>query len=192
MPVPPIYTLGYGARDIEDLLAVLQANRIQYLIDVRSSPYSGYKPEFSKNALQATLEANGIRYVFMGDTLGGQPEDEHCYTDGKVDYTKVAQQPFYLEGIERLHKACRQGRRVVLMCSEGKPESCHRSKLIGQTLATEGIEVLHIDEKDAVITQKDVLLRLTGGQLSLFGDDYLSFTSRKRYRDEHGDVDGAE
>ena len=192
MPVSPIYTLGYGARDIDDLLAVLQANQIQYLIDVRSVPYSGYKPEFSKNALQSFLETNGIRYVFMGDSLGGQPDDAHCYTDGKVDYEKVAQRPFFREGIERLHKASRQDQRVVLMCSEGKPENCHRSRLIGQTLTTEGIEVLHIDEADAVISQKEVLLRLTGGQLNLFGDDYFGFTSRKRYRDGQESADGVE
>ncbi len=180
----PIYTIGYGARDVETLLAVLQANRIRYLLDVRSSPYSSYKPEFSKNALLHFLEANGIRYLFIGDALGGQPDDDRCYTDGKVDYEKVAQTSFYQGGIERLHKASRQSQRVVLMCSEGKPENCHRSKLIGQTLTAEGIEVLHIDEKDEVISQKEVLLRLTGGQPSLFGDDFFTFTSKKRYRDE--------
>jgi uncharacterized protein (DUF488 family) len=185
----PIYTIGYGARDLESFLSALKANDIQYLLDVRTSPYSSFKPEFSKNALQTFLEANGIRYLFMGDTLGGQPEEDVCYTDGKVDYDKVAQQPFYRTGIERLHKASRQGQRLVLMCSEGKPENCHRSKLIGKTLTNEGIEVLHIDEQDAVITQMDILLRLTGGQPSLFGDDFFSFTSKKRYRDENQGTD---
>jgi len=180
----PIYTIGYGARALEELLVVLRANQIQYLLDVRSSPYSSYKPEFSKNALQTSLESNDIHYIFMGDVLGGQPNDPACYTGGKVDYDKVAEQPFYRAGIERLHNASHQGQRVVLMCSEGKPENCHRSKLIGQTLTSEGLEVLHIDEQDVVISQKDVLLRLTGGQPSLFGDDFFSFTSRKRYRDE--------
>ena len=183
----PIYTIGYGARSVEDLISVLQSNQIEYLLDIRSSPYSSYKPEFSKNALKATLEAHGIRYLFMGDTLGGQPEDKSCYTDGKVDYEKVAQQSFYQEGLRRLHKASRQNQRVVLMCSEGKPENCHRTKLIGQTLTAEGIEVLHIDEEDTLISQKDVLLRLTGGQPSLFGDDFFTFTSRKRYLDEQWD-----
>jgi uncharacterized protein (DUF488 family) len=180
----PIYTIGYGARQVEELLAALQANQIQYLLDVRSKPYSSYKPEFSKSALQSVLESDGVRYVFIGDNLGGQPNDETCYTDGKVDYARLAQKSFYWEGIERLKEASHQGQRVVLMCSEGKPENCHRSKLIGQTLMEEGIEVLHIDEQNAVISQKEVLLRLTGGQPSLFGEKFFSFTSRKRYQDE--------
>lgn len=190
MPGEPIYTIGYGARQVEELIAALQANQIQYLLDVRSKPYSSYKPEFSKIALQSFLESHRVRYHFMGDTLGGQPEDETCYTDGKVDYAKVAKKSFYLEGIEHLKKASRQGQRVALMCSEGKPEICHRSKLIGQTLTEEGIVVLHIDEQNVILSQKEVLLRLTGGQPSLFGDEFFSFTSRKRYQsDPTGNMD---
>ncbi|MBN1666822.1 MAG: DUF488 domain-containing protein [Anaerolineales bacterium] len=186
-----IFTIGYGKREIADLLAVLQSNQIDYLIDVRSSPYSSYKPEFSQNALQAYLEAQGIRYVFMGDLLGGQPDDRECYIDGKVDYARLAQQPNYRAGVERLHKASREGRHVVLMCSEGKPENCHRSKLIGQTLSADGIEVLHIDEHDALISQQEVLLRLMGGQPSLFGDQFFTFTSRKKYQDDSDPLDEA-
>ncbi|MBM3143784.1 MAG: DUF488 family protein [Chloroflexi bacterium] len=185
MFITPIHTIGYGSRGIDAFLAALQAHQIHYLIDVRTSPYSSYKPEFSRANLQNTVEANGIRYIFMGDTLGGQPDDPACYTNGKVDYEKVADQPFYQQGIARLHEASRRGQRVALMCSEGKPENCHRSKLIGKTLAAERLEVLHIDEEDEVITQAQVLLRLTGGQPSLFGDDFFAFTSRKRYRDEY-------
>ena len=160
----PIHTIGYGTRDIDAFLTVLQSHQIQYLIDVRSKPYSSYKPEFSKAPLQNFLEANSIRYVFMGNALGGQPEDPSYYTNGKVNYDKVAGQPFYQEGITRLLKASRQGQRVALMCSEGKPEICHRSKLIGHTLAAQGLEVLHIDEKGEVIPQELVLSAQTQKQ----------------------------
>ena len=47
--------------------------------------------------------------------------------------------------------------------------------------------MLHIDENDALVDQEAVILRLTGGQLSLFGD--LTFTSRKRYDEPASDVD---
>ena len=187
MPIAPIYTIGYGARQVEERIAPLQANQIEYLLDVRSKPYSSYKPEFSKSALMSNLESHGVRYIFMGDTIGGQPIDETCYTDGKVDYAKLSHKSFYLEGIERLKSASHKGQRVALMCSEGKPENCHRSKLIGQTLTAEGVEVLHIDEQNMVLSQKEVLLRLTGGQPSLFGDDFFSYTSRKKYRGESAD-----
>lgn len=181
MPRIPIYTIGYGAREIDAFITTLKVNNIDYLIDVRSRPYSRYKPDFTKEALTAYLERAGIRYVFMGDTLGGQPEDGSCYTDGKVDYDKLAATTFYQEGIGRLHDAFRQQRSVALMCSEGKPEQCHRSKLIGRTLAAEQIPIMHIDENDRLITQEDVMRRIDGGQPSLFGDDFHKLTSRKRY-----------
>jgi len=179
---PPLYTIGYGARDIDAFLAALRRYDIAYLLDVRSKPYSRYKPDFSRERLEEHVRAAGIRYVYMGDALGGLPADRSCYDDNnKVDYAKVNEREFYQTGIERLVKAQAQGLAVAVMCSEGKPENCHRTKLIGKTLAARGLPVAHIDENDDLITQDDVLLRLTGGQPSLFGDALLPATSRKRY-----------
>ena len=179
-PIPiPIYTIGYGSRSIAELIEVLHQHEIVYLIDVRSAPYSRYKPEFSKAALANELEQKGIRYVFMGDTLGGRPDDETCYVNGKVDYEKVKTMEFYQRGIERLHAAFLQQQSVVLMCSEGKPEECHRCKLIGTTLTKDNIPVIHIDENGKQMTQEQIIDRLTGGQLSMFGED--TFHSRKKY-----------
>jgi len=176
---PPLYTIGYGARTLDEFLAALAANRIEFLIDVRTAPYSKFKQEFSKELLQHHVERAGIRYIFMGDTIGGQPKDPACHTDGKVDYDKVRVQPFFQAGIERLKKAFESQRRVALMCSEGRPEQCHRSKLIGETLAAAGVPVSHIDEDGQLLTQTQVIDRLTKGQMDLFGQ--ASFTSRKRY-----------
>ena len=176
---PPIYTIGYGDRTFAQFVAVLEANAIAYLLDVRTAPYSRFKPEFSKDALAKALAEHNIRYVYIGDRLGGRPDDPACYVDGRVDYDKVREQPFFQAGIERVEAAHRQRLRVVLMCSEGKPEQCHRSKLIGETLVARGVEVAHIDERDQVITHDAAIQRLTDGQLSLFGQE--SFASRKRY-----------
>jgi uncharacterized protein (DUF488 family) len=176
---PPVFTIGYGTRAVDELIAVLQAHQIVFLVDVRTAPYSRFKPEFSKDALERELKQRGIRYVYLGDALGGRPADPDCYVDEKVDYERVKSKAFYQAGIERVQAAWQRGVRFVLMCSEGKPEQCHRSKLIGETLAGLGIPVAHIDEHDRVCSQDEVIQRLTGGQLSLFGDH--EFTSRKRY-----------
>ncbi len=186
--VEPLFTIGYGTRTLAELIAVLKANHIEYLVDIRTAPYSKFKPEFSKEPLEKVLGRAGIRYLFMGDTLGGQPSDPACHTDGKVDYDKVRGQAFFKNGIERLKKAFEQQRRAALMCSEGRPEQCHRSKLIGEALTAAGIPVCHIDENGAILTQRQVIDRLTLGQLDLFGQP--SFTSRKRYG-PHGGEGGA-
>ena len=178
----PIFTIGYGARPIGEFIAVLKQHEIAYLLDVRSKPYSKFNPDYTRSQLEKHITAAGLKYVFMGDTLGGQPDVDSCYTsDGMVDYEKVKQKDFFRRGIGRLRDAWEQGLRVVIMCSEGKPEICHRSKLIGVALAAEGIDVMHIDENNQLLSQEEVLLRLTGGQFSFPGllDD--KFTSRKKY-----------
>ena len=175
----PIYTIGYGSRSIEQFVEALQRYEIAYLVDVRSTPYSRYKPEFSKAELAEELQQHSICYLFMGDTLGGHPDDENCYVNGVVDYERVKATRFYADGIHRLQTAFSQQQHIALMCSEGKPEECHRSKLIGVTLTDGEIPVIHIDEKDTPQSQAEIINRLTGGQLSLFGE--TTFRSRKRY-----------
>lgn len=175
----PIFTIGYGKRSVYELIAALQKFEIAFLIDVRTNPFSRYKPDFNDRTLDIYLREAGIRYVPMGDSLGGLPKDVACYTDGKVDYAKVREQAFFQAGIGRIAIAFQQQQRVVLMCSEGKPEMCHRSKLIGTALTAIEIPVAHIDENDTLRTQAEVMHRLTAGQMSLFGE--RTFTSRKRY-----------
>lgn len=185
--VVPIFTIGYGARSLEALLAVLKSYGIDYLIDVRSAPYSKFKPEFSRRELEAAVQAAGIRYVYLGESLGGKPDDPDCYEDGKVVYGRVREKAFYRQGIDRVQAAFEKRLRVVLMCSEGKPEQCHRSKLLGETLDAASISVVHIDENDEARTHAEVIERLTGGQLSLFGQQ--EFTSRKRYSSGEEETD---
>lgn len=180
IPATPIYTVGYGARSIDEFVEVLRRYDIAYLLDLRSAPYSRYKPEFSKDSLSARLRADGIRYLYVGDALGGQPADRDCYEDDKVVYDRVREKAFYKEGIERVRRAFSQQLRVALMCSEGKPAACHRVKLIGVTLEEWGVPVMHIDENGELRSQAEVIGELTEGQLNLFGEP--EFRSRKRYR----------
>lgn len=174
----PIYTIGYGSRSISEFIDVLQQYEISYLIDVRSVPHSAYKKEFSKKPLANELEQQGIRYVFMGDLLGGKPDDDSCYINGIVDYERVKETEFFRRGIERLHAAFSQQQRVALMCAEEKPEHCHRTKLVSVTLTDEDLPVVHIDENSEEMTQEQIIDRITGGQMDLFGDDM--FHSRKK------------
>lgn len=92
----PIYTIGHGNRKLNDFLDLLRKFNIEYLIDVRSKPYSKFNTQFNQNELKIFLENNGIRYVFMGDSIGGRPIDESCYNDeGKVDYERIKTKDFF-------------------------------------------------------------------------------------------------
>ena len=153
----PIYTIGHGARKAEDFLELLKRYAIAFLVDVRSQPFSRYHPQFSPKNLQAFLEENNIRYVFMGDTLGGRPKDPTVYDeDGKINYNKVKTTAFFQEGIERLKNAYKKNLPVAIMCSERDPAHCHRYHLIATVLDAELIEIMHIDEKGNLKTQSEV------------------------------------
>lgn len=158
MDKKPIYTIGHGARKAEEFLELLKRYGIRYLIDVRSQPYSRYHPQFSQNNLKAFLEENNIRYVFMGDTLGGRPKDAGVYDEhGKINYEKVKTKDFFKEGIERLKTAYKKNLDVAIMCSERDPAQCHRYHLIATVLDAETIDVMHIDEKGSLKSQWEVL-----------------------------------
>ncbi|MCB9866798.1 MAG: DUF488 domain-containing protein [Phycisphaerales bacterium] len=175
-----LLTIGYGSkRTSEEFVDLLQRYGVKYLTDVRTKPFSRFRPEYSKDALAATLRRHGIAYIYMGDTLGGLPDDPTCYTDGKVDYCKVRDRVWFEQGLARLENGWHGGHRIAIMCAELEPNRCHRSKLIGEALVARGIAVGHIDEHGAVITHEAAMTRITGGQGVLFGADY---TSRRTYR----------
>jgi uncharacterized protein (DUF488 family) len=179
----PLYTIGHGNRKSEDFLALLKEFGIDYLIDVRSQPYSKFNPQFNQNELKFFLEGNGIKYVFMGDNIGGRPKDISCYdSEGKVDYEAVKTKAFFINGIERLKTAYYKDINVVIMCSESKPCECHRSKLIGRVLSIDNIILNHIDENGKVKDQATVINKLNKGlsAIDLFGNP-INVTSRKAY-----------
>lgn len=179
MSTQRIFTIGYGGRSSSEVIDHLKRAEVQFVVDVRSSPYSRYQSEFSKEPLERLLARNGMKYVFMGEQLGGRPADDDCYTDGKVDYGKCRQKSFFMAGIARLLSACEQGLRVCLICSEGRPKDCHRSKLLGVALEEQGVDVQHLMPGGGVSSQAEVIGALTGGQTALFATD---FRSRKTYR----------
>ena len=179
----PLYTIGHGNRKREVFLALLKAFGIEYVIDVRSQPYSKFNPQFNQNELKFFLEGNGVKYVFMGDSLGGRPKDTSCYdNEGKVNYEVVKTKDFFKQGVERLKTAYNNDVNVAIMCSESNPCECHRSKLIGRVLNFENIILQHIDENEKLKDQITVINELNKGlaEIDLFGNP-INITSRKAY-----------
>jgi uncharacterized protein (DUF488 family) len=175
-----IQTIGYGARTLAEFVAVLRAAHTEYLVDVRSAPYSRFKPEFSREPLSAQLKAHGVRYVFMGDALGGRPDDPGCYSeDGRIDYRQCRLRPAFLEGLARLEAGWEAGHRLMLMCSEGTPQACHRTKLIAAELVALGVPVSHIDERGRRRSHREIMDTIIGGQAVLFGTHPAAARSRK-------------
>ncbi|GAB4317241.1 MAG: hypothetical protein Kow0059_10200 [Candidatus Sumerlaeia bacterium] len=167
-----VYTIGYGQRSLDELLVPLRLYHIGCVIDVRSHPWSRWKPQYIRRDLETFLRDNGIEYVFMGDQLGGRPDIPALRrSDGRMDYERLVQQDFFQAGLKRLQRAFDTGLRMCLLCAEQKPEQCHRFWLIGRELQRRSLPVLHIDEKNNLLTQEEVLSRTITGQTDLFEDD---------------------
>src|SRR5260370_35243085 len=110
------------------------------MVGIWSQAKSRWKGEVFRDAFEKRLKEHHIRYISMGDALGGRPKDPSCYVDDRVDYARFREKPFYQKGISYLHTAWEKQLHIALMCSEAKPKECHRSKLIGNTLIEQSIE----------------------------------------------------
>lgn len=174
-----VFSIGYGGREREELLKQLVESGVDCVVDVRSSPFSKHQPEFTGSELRAFFPTHGLRYLFMGDQLGGRPPSDDCYSDGKVDYTKVREKDFFRLGINRLLNGLQRGYKICLMCSEAHPGQCHRSKLIGVALQEQSVQVVHLMKNGEPMSQERVISELTSAQETLFGE---AFGSRKTYR----------
>ena len=178
-----IYSIGHGNKKIEDFIKELKSFDIHFLLDIRSKPYSKWNPQFNQNQLKFELKKNEITYVFVGDVLGGLPDDRSCYNyEGKVVYDLIKEKDFFKKGLERLTNANKKHINLAIMCSESKPEECHRSKLIGQELLKKDVSLNHIVSKTRIKSQQTVMNELTKGKgtIDLFGQE-IDFTSRKSY-----------
>jgi len=138
-----IFTIGHSNVKAEVIVDLLKQHSIEVLIDVRSVPYSRFNPQFNRESLQRTLNNNGIQYAYAGHSLGGRPNDPTCYEGDQVQYSRIMDKPWYLQGIDQLLE-CAKDQRVALMCSEEDPKKCHRHNLIAQTLMERGVTVWHI------------------------------------------------
>ncbi len=165
-PAMALFSIGHSNSSLDSFIGLLRRHEIDLLVDTRSKPYSRYNPHFSRDALKQSLQENGIEYAFLGDRIGGKPENESFYfQSGKVDYAQLAEAPFYLAGIERLI-ALAEDRSVAFMCAEADYKHCHRYWLITRTLVGRGIEVQHILHSGEVV--KSTVAEFEPEQPSLF------------------------
>jgi uncharacterized protein (DUF488 family) len=139
-----VYTVGHSSHPYETFLGLLMGHDIEVLVDTRSSPYSKFVPHFDREMLQRSLALTSIKYLFLGEELGGKPKGDHFYdATGRVLYGRRTADIVFQTGIERLERGMAQFR-VALMCGEEDPAHCHRRLMIGRVLVERGHQLLHI------------------------------------------------
>ncbi len=138
---------------------MLDAHGITALCDVRSSPYSRFMPQYNRESLKEEVARHRILYLYLGAELGPRSADPTCYENGKVRYERLAAREIFQQGLGRLRKAM-ESHRVVLMCAEKDPLTCHRMILICRNLAGDDIVIRHILEDGSLEDNRDTEKRL--------------------------------
>ncbi|MGE3066697.1 MAG: DUF488 family protein [Hyphomicrobiaceae bacterium] len=146
-PKSAIFTVGHSTLPIERFVKLLKIYGIEQLVDVRTMPGSRHNPQFSGDALAASLRAARIEYTHM-PALGGL---RHARKDspnagwrnksfrGYADYMQTAE---FAHAVETLVRMGRQ-KRTAIMCAEAVPWRCHRS-LVADALDVRGVPVIEI------------------------------------------------
>ncbi|HEV3204140.1 MAG TPA: DUF488 domain-containing protein [Gemmataceae bacterium] len=155
-----LFTIGHSNHDPEAFLNLLRRAEISAVADVRSLPSSMRHPHFNRPELEGFLKHQGITYVFLGDFLGGRPQQPSLYdVDGRVDYERVRKMPFFEQGLERLIKGQDQYR-IALVCAEEDPLHCHRGLMIAPALVERGLAPVHLRGDGSMETTEDLEKRL--------------------------------
>jgi len=168
-----LFTIGHSNHPLDVFLGLLRSNGIEVLVDVRSSPFSGYTPHFSREEFNPALKSAGVEYLYLGRELGGRPTDERYYDEeGHVLYSRLAKSADFQKAIERL-KGGVSKYRVAVLCGEEDPVECHRRLLVGRVMSEVGVDVRHI-RGDGRVQTEDELKKLdeerngSAGQEALF------------------------
>lgn len=120
-----------------EFLALLRGCGIRMLVDVRRHPVSTRYPHFRRDALARALRRAGIRYLHLGEALGG-------FREGGFEAYMAT--PAFAGGLRTLEFTAGRAP-TAIMCAERHPAQCHR-RFIASALSQRGWEVIHAIEPD--------------------------------------------
>ena len=165
-----IYSIGHGARSLDDFVGTLGAARIATVVDVRSFPGSRRHPHFGKEALAASLPARGVAYVWE-PRLGGrrkrgpQPSPNPSWqVEAFRNYADHMDSHEFAAGLAALVALAARSA-TAFMCAETHWSQCHR-RLLSDKLWAQRYEVVHlITPFDKQLHHPPPFLRIEGAKL---------------------------
>jgi uncharacterized protein (DUF488 family) len=146
----PVFTVGHSTRPVGELIALLEENGVERLVDVRSVPRSRTNPQFNTDALPTPLAAAGIGYVHLR-ALGGlrhrpagaPPSPNAAWrTEAFRNYADYAMADVFRAGLDELCALAAE-HRCAIMCAEAVWWRCHR-RIIADYLLVRGFAVSHV------------------------------------------------
>jgi uncharacterized protein (DUF488 family) len=137
-----LYTIGFTKKSAEEFFTILKNSGAKRLVDVRlnnSSQLAGFS---KKDDLQFFLKAIcGMEYVHLPE-LAPTQEMLDAYKNKQVDWAEYARRFMGLLAERKVDEV--EAREIledaVLLCSEPKPEKCHR-RLVAEYFQKKWVDV---------------------------------------------------
>lgn len=140
-----LYTIGHSQHKLEQFLIMLQKYKINYVVDVRSVPYSKFAADYNKENIKAFLGRYDIQYIYQGGNFGARPVDLDLYNEeGYLDFQRVAATTRFQKAMEQILKGIQADNKIALMCTEKNPIDCHRCILVAKAFVECQVNVDHI------------------------------------------------
>lgn len=176
-----LWSIGHSQHNMEFFLNLLCSHSINYVLDVRSNPYSQYATEYNRENIRTILKKEGINYSFMGEYFGARQTDLTLYSSkGYLDFEKVIKCEKFTKAFNNVVKGVEQGNRIAFMCMEKDPIDCHRAILVTNAFYKAGFLIQHIMPDNSIQTQEKINARLlelyypNRNQLSIFQTENLT------------------
>lgn len=181
-----LFTVGHSTYEIDYFINLLKTYEINCIVDVRSTPYSKYSTQYNKDAIKMSLKSNNISYIYMGTEFGARRSSKDLYTrEGYVDFERVKHDQDFKAGIERIKVGLKKGYNIAFMCTEKRPDECHRCILVGRNFKDLGYEVINIINESEYKSQEEIEMDLLEiyypdrNQIALIPDMNLANKSHK-------------
>lgn len=163
-----IYTVGYtlfqkgNIIDVNQMFDSLAQYGINFLVDVRSVPFSKQYPQCNTDNLKIAGMEFGIPYMNMPEIGAKASNQQEVFSkasdiffeqeifpiaksyrpertelhgsDEIVDFRKFRRDEHFVSGLKRIENAYDKNYTLCLMCSEKKPMDCHRYFLVSKAL----------------------------------------------------------
>ena len=171
---PTLYTAGHSTRTLEELVTLFREAGVMTMADVRRFPASRRHPWFHRDHLETGLPRAGIRYVWLGESLGGRrreivPAERSPNRAWQVaafrHYADALETPEVQDGVAKLETLARTTPTAVV-CAERLWWQCHR-RVLSDLMLVRGWTVVHLLEPGKSAPHRlTEWARIEGGRLS--------------------------
>ncbi len=143
-----LYTIGFTQKTAEEFFTQLKKNKIQTLIDIRlnnKSQLAGFtKGSDLKFFLKEICDINYIHDTYLSPTeelLKNYKNNKISWLDYEMEFKEIMQNRDVARYFQ--DKYLNDNINLCLLCSEPKPEKCHR-RLVAEYVAQKSLEDISI------------------------------------------------